>query len=114
MATNLDGLFTQIGRRAVGAGATGAALSAHSFRTDEVYTVRGEFDRELLSQNRQARVAHVTKEPVCFSSAQELGDRGDDGLLLVFAQFGEDWQRQDLAGSAFGLGEAALGVAEVL
>ena len=47
-------------------------------------------------------------------STQKLGDGGDDGLLLVFAEFGKNWQSQDFAGGAFGLGEAAFAVAETL
>ena len=35
-------------------------------------------------------------------------------MLLVFAEFGEDGQGEDLAGGALGLGEAALFVAETL
>ncbi len=47
-------------------------------------------------------------------SAEEFGDGGDYGLLLVFAEFGEDGQGEDFAGGAFCLGEVALGVAEGL
>ncbi len=47
-------------------------------------------------------------------SAEEFGDGGDYGLLLVFAEFGEDRQGEDFAGGALGLGEVALGVAEGL
>jgi len=48
------------------------------------------------------------------NSVQEFGNRIYHRLLLVFAEFGEDGQGQDFAGGAFGLGEAAFGVAETL
>src|ERR1035437_6117124 len=47
-------------------------------------------------------------------STQKLGDGGDDGLLFVLAQLGEDGQGQDLSRRSLGLGEAALAVAEAL
>ena len=47
-------------------------------------------------------------------SAEKFGDGGDYGLLLVFAQFGEDGQGEDFAGGALGLREAAFFVSETL
>ncbi len=42
---------------------------------------------------------------------EKLRDCPHDGLLLIFAQFGEDGQGQHFAGGAFGFGEGACSVA---
>ena len=46
--------------------------------------------------------------------AQKFGYGVDYGLLLVFADLGEEGQGEDFAGGAFGFGEGSFRIAEAL
>ena len=44
--------------------------------------------------------------------AEEVGNGADDGLLLVFAEFGKDGQGEDFAGGALCLWEPAFSISK--
>ncbi len=53
-------------------------------------------------------VGSVSKDDVSFGGlGVEGADGGDDGLLLVVAEFGVEGEREDFGGGAFGFGEVA-------